>query len=190
MNAIEFALHSLYFWENGQGGDRDRMTNHDGEHADLSQRCYRFALSLTHNTALAEDLVQDAWVSTLKAKGEWNHRYLFRAIRTRFIDWLRKHKKISFHEFEKEPPDTSGRYWELALDVKSMEIGDENLDRALRRLNPDERNILFLFAVEDYSAAEIASLVERPRGTILSILSRARKKVADIRESNFSRNES
>lgn len=175
--------------ESRQGGDRYRMTKPDGDHADLVQRCYRFALSLTHNATLAEDLVQDAWVSTLKAKGEWNHRYLFRAIRTRFIDWLRKHKKISFHEIENEPPDLSGEYWELALDVKSMEIGDENLDRALRRLNPDERNILYLFAVEDYSAAEIASLLERPRGTILSILSRARKKVADIREAEFSRSE-
>lgn len=43
----------------------------------LLQRGYRYALSLTHDKALAEDLLQDAWVSLLQAGAARNRRTSF-----------------------------------------------------------------------------------------------------------------
>lgn len=54
---------------------------------------------------------------------------------------------------------------------------DPELERALDQLRATEREILFLSVLEEYSAREIAELTGRPRGTILSIIHRAKKKL-------------
>jgi DNA-directed RNA polymerase specialized sigma24 family protein len=57
---------------------------------------------------------------------------------------------------------------------------DPELASALQQLRPDERELLYLSAVEEYSANEIAKLTHKPRGTILSILHRTKKKLRQI----------
>ncbi|MBI3777250.1 MAG: hypothetical protein HY273_17190 [Gammaproteobacteria bacterium] len=39
------------------------------ELSELLQHGYRYALSLTHHKTRAEDLLQDAWVAVLQARG-------------------------------------------------------------------------------------------------------------------------
>ena len=51
------------------------------------------------------------------------------------------------------------------------------LDRALSRLRPQERAALVLSAVEGYTAREIAEFLDCPRGTVLSLMFRARQKL-------------
>ena len=50
----------------------------------------------------------------------------------------------------------------------------------LAKLRDIEREALFLHIVEGYSANEIATLTGRPRGTVLSLIHRSRKKLAAL----------
>lgn len=49
--------------------------------------------------------------------------------------------------------------------------------QALNNLRSQEREALFLTAVEGYTAQEIADLTHQPRGTVLSLVHRAKQKI-------------
>lgn len=139
---------------------------------------YRYALSLTHDGAQAEDLVQDALLSLLASNGIWERSYLLATIRNRFIDKYRRSRKVLFVALEDEngtaidPPD-------LSFEVPDV-LQSGLLVRALAQLRVEEREALFLAVVEGYTAQEIGKLTDRPRGTILSLLHRAKKKLRQI----------
>jgi len=147
---------------------------------DLVNRGYRFALSLTHDVARAEDLTQDAWFAILRCSGPWSREYLFTTIRNRFIDQYRRDKRIDVEplanhaevEAELDPQD-----WDRDVPFAA---GNGAFDQALARLNADERAVLYLAAVEEYTAQQIANLLDRPRGTVLSTIHRARGKLPKL----------
>lgn len=144
----------------------------------LLDAAYRYAVSLTHEPAEAEDLVQEAALALLSANAEWERSYLFATIRNRFIDRYRRNRKIAFVALEREdgtavdPPD-------LSFEVPDV-LQTGALDRALGQLRTEEREALFLAVVEGYTADEIGKLTARPRGTILSLLHRAKKKLRQL----------
>jgi len=142
---------------------------------ELLHRGYRYALSLTHNNEMAQDLVQDACVRISRRGGPWKIRYLITTIRNGFIDQCRRAAKIDF---------TSLGEMDLIADVDlvsdidmSIASFDPPLELALAQLRDDERELLYLSIMEEYSASEIAKLTGRPRGTVLSILHRAKIKL-------------
>lgn len=143
------------------------------------QRGYRFALSLTHSAQRAEELVQEAWFSVLKARGPWNRYYLFSAIRSRFVDECRRRNTVVFETLVEDIQGEPEAADELPLD-DGFAVGNGRLDAALDRLRPEERTVLFLAAVEECTAQEIADMLEWPRGTVLSMLHRTRKKLREL----------
>jgi RNA polymerase sigma-70 factor (ECF subfamily) len=132
----------------------------------LLDRGYRYALSLTHDPVSAEDLVQEAWLSMLQRGAPRHAGYLFATIRNRFIDQQRAHRD---HDPDAVLMLVDGRT-PLALERISLE-------RALAQLQPEEREALFLSDVEGYTIVEVASLTDRPRGTVASLIRRARQKM-------------
>ncbi len=136
---------------------------------------YRYAFSLTHDSAEAEDLVQDACLAMLSSGAPWERAYFYATIRNRFIDRYRRNRKVLFVALEHDQNETIDLNWE-SPDV----LRDGRLERALRALNAAERETLFLSAVEGYTAEEIATLTARPRGTILSLLFRTKKKLREL----------
>ena len=147
---------------------------------ELLQRGFRYALSLTHDTSRAEDLLQEGWVSLLQARGPHQRGYLFAAIRSRFIDGCRRERLVIFETLT----DANA----VGMDGDSLHVEDEvsadqaMLDRALARLRPTEREVLLLGDVEGYTAQEIADLTGRPRGTVLSLIHRTRRKLRGLLE--------
>ena len=133
---------------------------------------------MTHARFEAEDLVQDAVLAILGANASWERSYLFATIRNRFIDQYRRSRKIAFVALEHDdgtaidPPD-------LAFEIPDV-LETDVLERALGQLRPDEREALFLAVVEGYTADEIGKLTSKPRGTILSLLHRAKKKLRQL----------
>lgn len=145
---------------------------------DLLDRGYRYAFSLAHNGAEAEDLLQDACLSILGSGAKWERAYLFATIRNRFIDRYRRNRKILFLSLEAEhdvPNDENDENW-----GSSDVLLNGQLDRALASLRAEERETLFLAVVEGYTAEEIGELTSRPRGTILSLLHRTKAKLRDL----------
>jgi RNA polymerase sigma-70 factor (ECF subfamily) len=65
-----------------------------------------------------------------------------------------------------------------------VSIRTRALTKALDRLNPEERSALYLSAAEGYTAQEIADLFGKPRGTILSMMFRAKKKLQRLLKLN------
>ena len=146
----------------------------------LLQRGYRYALALTHDESRAEDLLQDALVAVLRRGGPRTAPYLMTAIRNRFIDLHRRERLLVM-----QPLDEGAAGEDLAvLDEPWERVADDRLEAALAQLRPQEREALYLACVEDYTAKEIAELTGRPRGTVLSLIFRARGKLREILGAN------
>jgi len=142
------------------------------------QQLFRYGCALTTNEQQAQDLLQDAVESCLRQppnKQAALMSYTRTIMRNRFIDAARHQQRF--------PQDTiDDEQITLDMDVRMLEdiVIDENeLDSLWALLEPLEREILFLWAVEEYSTAEIAIQLDMPRGTILSRLHRLRKRLQD-----------
>ena len=138
---------------------------------ELLQSAYRYALSLTSEAGAAEDLAQQGWLRLLRRHGQVPRRgSLFLTVRRLFIDRYRRDRRVEFvplEDLDREPP------------VPQAPVVDRlDLERLLADLRPKEREALYLHAVEGYSATEIGRLTEQGRGTVLSLIHRARKKLA------------
>ncbi len=139
---------------------------------DILQNGYRYSLALTHDTQLAQDLLQTACLKISKKGGPWEIRYLVTTIRNAHIDNLRRSRKLDFYPINDE---------DMVGDVDMMLSSfDPQLESALAELQEDVRELLYLSVVEDYSASELAELTQRPRGTILSILHRTKRSLRAI----------
>jgi RNA polymerase sigma-70 factor (ECF subfamily) len=136
----------------------------------LLQRAYRYALSLTHDPDDARDLVQEACLSIARRGGPWSAGYVLTSVRNRFIDSTRRTSHPS-RALEDDDAVT------LPADTFPEEPEHRALHGALGLLRDDEREVIFLHAVEAFSASEIAALTGRPRGTILSLLHRTKAKL-------------
>ena len=142
---------------------------------ELLQVGFQYACALTHHHHDAEDLVQTAWLKLYQRYGAMTTKALFFAtVRNLYIDQYRRRQRVQFtaltgeHEGFSDPGDT------VREDV------GVTLDQMLAQLRDVEREVLFLHAVEGYSASEIATLTRRPRGTVLSLLHRGRQKLAAL----------
>ena len=137
----------------------------------LLSGAYRYALALTHKHRDAEDLVHDAWLSS---QGRWRRptrKYLYSAIRHRWIDRMRRRgREVLFDAVD------GGLEGEVVTVEAPVDRVD--LERALGTLRPREREALYLMTVEGWTAREVSELWSTPRGTVLSLAHRARTKVA------------
>jgi len=139
----------------------------------LLQHGYRYALSLTHHAAKAEDLLQDAWVAVIQAGGPHEKNYLFCAIRSRYYNLHKRELLVPM-----EPLDSISESVYIAVEVDYTHGFDEpRLEAALVQLRSIEREVLYLSAVEGYTAQEITTITGQARGTVLSMLTRIRKKI-------------
>lgn len=134
---------------------------------DLLNRGYRYSLSLTHNEDLAFDLVQSAYLKICEENKPLIISYLIATIRNSFIDQKRKEKTklkwLNSISFKKS--------YSLPHSVEPV------LDRLLAKLKERDREILLLSIVEEYTAKEIGELLGMSRNTVLTILSRTKKKL-------------
>lgn len=154
-----------------------RKKHEQEDERELLQSGYRFALSLAHHREDAEDLVQQAWFNLSRRYGRVENRaILFTAIRNQFYDHCRRAKVVQFEAMENAPEPESKH----AEDRVSTARGD--LDILLAYLTDREREVLYLNSVEGYTAREISEQIKAPRGTVLSLLSRAKQKLYKVAE--------
>lgn len=143
-----------------------------GDERALLQAGFRFALSLTADRAEAEDFVQEAWCRLYRRHGRVTDKpLLFAAIRNLYFDHHRRQKLVVFESLEEAA--------EPAADDPSLEAKFIARDLAgpLATLRAEERESLYLTIVEGYTADEAAHLTERTRGTVLSLVHRAKVKL-------------
>lgn len=140
------------------------------------QQLFRYACALTTDEQQAQDLLQDAIESCLRQPPQKHNAlmsYTRTIMRNRFIDNARHQQRFPQDTFEDDQ-------LAIDMDVRMLEdivIDATELDNIWALLDPLEREILFLWAVEEYSTTEIASQLDMPRGTILSRIHRLRKRL-------------
>ncbi|MEM6314800.1 MAG: RNA polymerase sigma factor [Planctomycetota bacterium] len=140
------------------------------DHLDeLLQRGFRYALSLVHHHAAAEDLLQEACVGISRRGGPWHRGYLFAAIRNAWIDAARRGGVATVTLSDAD-------LCAEEVDLGTLD-GEDTIEQMLHTLAPLEREALFLMVVEGHTAAEVAELVGVARGTVLSRVHRAKEKL-------------
>ena len=135
------------------------------------QTLYRYSLALSQNHDLSYDLVHDSLVK-LKGKLVFNKEaYLKKSIRNNFYDLYRNKKK-----------DTHPDPLPEAIDTEDLLIKKDLVNYYLTKLAPEERELLYLVYVEDYTYKEVAKVFKVKIGTIMSRLARVKEKVKTIRK--------
>lgn len=137
---------------------------------------FRFALSLTRDRHLAEDLTQECFLKAHKSKkqlkvAESAKAWLFQMLMNLWKDHVKK-KRI--HRADQEV-ETLGS---LALPPEQELIQRERCAHVLmmmQSLPSRQRNVLFLHSVEKLRNTEIANLLEINENSVKANLSMARK---------------
>jgi RNA polymerase sigma factor (sigma-70 family) len=141
---------------------------------ELIPRLRRYARALAGDRTAADDLVQDtlerAWSKLhLYRRGTDLRAWLFTVMHNVYVNQRRAAR--SSMPLDEEMPELA----QPARESDMLVLRD--LDAAIRRLPPDQREVLLLVALEDMSYAEAAEALEIPIGTVMSRLARAREKL-------------
>jgi RNA polymerase sigma-70 factor, ECF subfamily len=139
-------------------------------------RAHRAAYLVVHDSAAAEDIAQDAFLAAVDSLhrfdrsrrfGPWLHRIVV----NRAIDWGRREALRR----KAGDPDTA------AGPEPTDEIGTDLME-ALAQLPVDQRAVVVLRYLLDYTPGEIARMIAVPRGTVNSRLRRALDRLRTLLE--------
>jgi RNA polymerase sigma-70 factor (ECF subfamily) len=142
-------------------------------------RLRRYARKLVGDADRADDLVHECLVRALDKKDSFRpgtnlRAWLFVILRNCLYDDHRRAKRrpLVHDEIEEEqlPRVSGGQELRVALD---------ELDVAMRELDPDHQRILYLVAIEGRRYEDAADRLDIPVGTVRSRLSRAREQLRD-----------
>ncbi len=144
---------------------------------------YRVALSITHNPADAEDLVQDTLLRAYRSIGSFDGRHPRAWLLT-----ILRHTEINRHrrqrpELMRDPDATMARQASTAStdrDPEDIVIGetfDAVVEEAFTALPDKFREVIELVDIDGLSYREAAEVLGIPEGTVMSRLHRARARI-------------
>lgn len=141
---------------------------------------YRAAYLVVHDAAAAEDIAQDAFLAAVDALDSFDRRrpfapWLHRIVVNRSLDWARREalrRRVDGAEsvFEPLPPPA--------------EIGGEMI-MALKELPAEQRAVVVLRHLLEYTPGEIARMLSLPRGTVNSRLRRGLDRLRESAEAEL-----
>ena len=141
----------------------------------------RYAMSLARRADLADDLVQTTVERAIRASASYDpavrlEPWLFRITRNAFIDATRRQRtqgvEVDVFDIPEALPDDGDRAVEARLMLRATQD-------AMKTLPPEQAEILHLICIEELSYAEAAAVLDIPKGTVMSRLSRARLALSD-----------
>lgn len=146
---------------------------------DQLNRLYRFAVTLCNDPDQGYDLVHSAIEKMLLTENvDKPMSYARTIIRNSYIDAYRQQMKYTHTEFDSVE----------ALDViditapsfEDMQVSQQLFQQCWNTMEPQERELLFLYSVEEYTAQEIADESGTSRGVILSRVHRLKQKLRKL----------
>jgi RNA polymerase sigma-70 factor (ECF subfamily) len=145
-------------------------------------RLRRYARALTGNREAADDLTQDTLERAWSKRALWQpgtnlRAWMFTVMHNVFINGVRSARATV--SLEDLPADGAG-----AASGASVETGIVlgELARALSLLPEEQREVLLLVGLEQFSYAESADVLGIPLGTVMSRLSRGRERLRILME--------
>lgn len=140
-------------------------------------RLRRYARALTGDVARADDLVQDTLERALAKLDLWQpgsdlRAWLFTLMHNLFVNQLRTRR----------PQDTAlDEALEIPVSGGQMEaLAARDMHAALARLPEEQRAVILLVGLEQFSYAEAAQVLGVPAGTVMSRLARARGRMRQM----------
>ena len=148
-------------------------------------RLRRYARVLTGDAARADDLVQETLARGWEKRRLWAagtdlRAWLFTIMHNVFVNQratsMREAQNVSL-----DAESDSGAAWQLPVRApQQAHVELIEVLRELRRLPPEQREVLVLAAIEEMRYEEIAVVLSIPVGTVMSRLSRAREKLRRV----------
>jgi RNA polymerase sigma-70 factor (ECF subfamily) len=158
----------------------------------------RLALTFVRTPALADDVVQEAWLGVLRGLARfegrsslrtWIYRIVANIARTRAV---KEARSAPFSSFGDEPSVDPERFidghwakppepWRAVLDSEARAL----VDRAIAALPDQQRQVIQLRDVEGWSAEEVRNVLELSETNQRVLLHRARSKVRAALEDYF-----
>jgi RNA polymerase sigma-70 factor (ECF subfamily) len=139
---------------------------------------HRAAFLIVRDASAAEDIAQEAFLSALAALERFDRRrpfapWLHRIAVNRAIDWSRA------RAVRREVASVEQRQEAVAAPPAGGALGErEEILAALDELGAEQRAVIVLRYLLDYTPGEIARMLELPRGTVNSRLRRALDRLA------------
>jgi RNA polymerase sigma-70 factor (ECF subfamily) len=170
---------------------RERLVNEllviraqDGNEAALGrlvsrwqQRLWRHAFRLTGREDVAWDVLQEAWMAIVRGLRRLSDArdfpaWVYRIVTHKCVDWARRRRR--------------GRRLEDRLAAQAPQPQDdpaapaeqrEALRQAMGRMDVQQRALLCLYYLEEFSVGRIARILDVPEGTVKSRLYHAREEL-------------
>jgi RNA polymerase sigma-70 factor, ECF subfamily len=141
------------------------------------RRAHRAAYLVTNDAAAAEDIAQESMLAAIRALDTFDRRrpfgpWLHRIVVNRAIDFARARalrREVSAESAPERPAPDPPPAWAYSDELRS----------AIETLGPQQRAVVVLRYLLEYTPGEIADLLELPRGTVNSRLRRALDALGD-----------
>lgn len=149
-----------------------------------------FAYKYVHDSFAAEDIVQESFADIYVQRFSFNRQfkfstYLYSIIKNKSMNYLKKNRELPLSSFGEETEIPLLEQKLINFDtpeneyIKKAEYGE--LMSAIQRLNKDEKNMLYLYAVEERSYKEIAKKLSITVMNVKIKIFRARKKLREAK---------
>jgi RNA polymerase sigma-70 factor (ECF subfamily) len=159
-------------------------------------RAFRLAVRVLRDEEAARDVVQDAFLKVYRSLDRFEGRsgfytWLYRVVMNLCLDAKRRDRSTQQVEWEETAaiqvdPGSADAANTAYRDRSSPEGSLERAElrgivaRAIEQLPDDARETLVLREIEGLSYAEIATCLDVPKGTVMSRLHHARRRVREI----------
>jgi RNA polymerase sigma-70 factor, ECF subfamily len=139
-------------------------------------RAYRAAYLVVHDAGAAEDIAQEAFLAAVRSLDRFDRKrpfgpWLHRIVVNRAIDWARARRVRA--EVLGDTPEVAGEPSPSGSFSRAITAG-------LATLDPEQRAVIVLRYLFEYTPGEIASLLDLPRGTVNSRLRRGLDRLGEV----------
>jgi RNA polymerase sigma-70 factor, ECF subfamily len=149
------------------------------------------AMGMVHNREDAMEIAQETFVKAYENLGNFKgdssfYTWLYRIVVNLAIDFQRRERRRPTVAIEDQGGGNAGEGYEIPLkeerladpfeQTQSREIG-ERVAAAVNELTPDHKAVILLREVEGLSYEEISRVMQCSKGTVMSRLHYARKKL-------------
>ena len=158
-------------------GDKNRIERLVVRHSD---ELVRYAYCYVKNSAVAEDIMEDAFASLLVKWKRFSERdnlraYLYKITRNKCLDYLRLHKRQApLNDYENVLVAK-----DLFHDVMHEER-NRTLYKFIQNLPPQYAEVLYLIYINECIVEEVGELLKKSKKQVYNLLSRAKTALKEL----------
>jgi len=142
-------------------------------------RIFNFFNKMLQNRSVSEDLTQDVFYKVMKYRTSYKKgnfaAWIYTVARNIFASYYQKQKKQGTNELDEKYLKSDDK---LTSDSNEDEIN--HLQRALLKLNPDDRELIIMNRYQEIKYHEMAEIIGSTEGAVKVRVHRAIKKLKEV----------